>query len=110
VAEQKNADVSAWSSFMTGLPITPGEQKAILFYLGFFPAFMDLKALTVPDALIVIAIAAVAVGGVKLGYAWVASVVRMKRSVAQEDFLQGEIRGSYSRNPLRFLRATYPKC
>jgi len=72
-AEQKTADVSAWSSFMTGLLITLGDQKAILFYLGFFPAFMDLKALTVLDVLIVIAIAAVAVGGVKLGYAYAAS-------------------------------------
>ena len=27
------------SSFMTGLLITLGDQKAILFYLGFFPAF-----------------------------------------------------------------------
>jgi len=52
---------------------TLGDQKAILFYLGFFPAFMDLKALTMLDALIVILIAAVAVGSVKLGYAWAAS-------------------------------------
>ncbi len=70
---QTEADTSATSSFMTGLLITLGDQKAILFYLGFFPAFMDLKALTVLDAFIVIAIAAVAVGGVKLGYAWAAS-------------------------------------
>ncbi len=70
---QKKADTSATSSFMTGLLITLGDQKAILFYLGFFPAFMDLKALTVLDALIVILIAAVTVGGVKLGYAYAAS-------------------------------------
>jgi threonine/homoserine/homoserine lactone efflux protein len=70
---QTRADTSATSSFMTGLLITLGDQKAILFYLGFFPAFMDLKALTVLDALIVILIAAVAVGGVKLGYAYTAS-------------------------------------
>lgn len=69
---QTHADASATSSFMTGLLITLGDQKAILFYLGFFPAFMDLKALTMLDALLVIAIAAVAVGGVKLAYAWAA--------------------------------------
>lgn len=68
-----HAETSTTSSFMTGLLITLGDQKAILFYLGFFPAFMDLKALTVLDALIVILIAAVAVGGVKLGYAYAAS-------------------------------------
>lgn len=70
---QGTAEASALSSFMTGLLITLGDQKAILFYLGFFPAFMDLKVLTLMDALIVMAIAAVAVGGVKLGYAYAAS-------------------------------------
>lgn len=63
---------SAWSSFMTGLLITLGDQKAILFYLGFFPAFLDLAAMNWRDAVIVVAIAVVAVGGVKLGYAWAA--------------------------------------
>lgn len=72
-AAQTQTDTSATSSFMTGLLITLGDQKAILFYLGFFPAFMDLKTLTVLDALVVILIAAVAVGGVKLGYAYAAS-------------------------------------
>lgn len=72
-AEQGTAKVSALSSFMTGLLITLADQKAILFYLGFLPAVMDLKALTVLDALIVMAIAVVAVGGVKLGYAYAAS-------------------------------------
>jgi threonine/homoserine/homoserine lactone efflux protein len=70
---QTQANTSATSSFMTGLLITLGDQKAVLFYLGFFPAFMDLKVLTMIDALIVIAIAAVAVGGVKFGYAYAAS-------------------------------------
>lgn len=69
------AQISAGSSFMTGLLITLGDQKAILFYLGFFPAFMDLQALSFVDALMVILIAAVAVGGVKLGYAYAASRV-----------------------------------
>lgn len=61
------------SSFMSGLLLTLGDQKAILFYLGFFPAFIDLAALTPADALAVVIIAAVAVGGVKLVYAAVAS-------------------------------------
>lgn len=70
---QTQADTSATSSFMTGLLITLGDQKAILFYLGFLPAFMDLSVMTWPDALIVIIIAVLAVGGVKLGYAHAAS-------------------------------------
>lgn len=63
---------SPWSSFTAGLLITLGDQKAILFYLGFLPAFMDMGAVTVLDALRVIAIAVVAVGGTKLAYAYAA--------------------------------------
>ena len=61
------------SSFMSGLLLTLGDQKAILFYLGFFPVFIDLAAMTLTDVLAVVIIAAVAVGGVKLAYAGVAS-------------------------------------
>lgn len=61
------------SSFMSGLLLTLGDQKAILFYLGFFPAFIDLAAMTSTDVLAVVIIAAVAVGSVKLAYAGAAS-------------------------------------
>ena len=37
---------SLGSSFLTGFLITLGDQKAILFYLGFFPAFIDLSRMT----------------------------------------------------------------
>lgn len=57
------------ASFTSGLLITLGDQKAILFYLGFFPAFLDLAAMTTLDALAIVLIATVAVGGVKLLYA-----------------------------------------
>lgn len=64
---------STWSaSFMTGLLITLGDQKAILFYLGFFPAFIDLSRMTPVDTLLIILIATVGVGGAKLVYAWLA--------------------------------------
>ena len=63
---------SLLSSFLTGLFITLGDQKAILFYLGFFPAFVDLSTVSYLDVSIVITIAIVAVGGVKLGYAFLA--------------------------------------
>lgn len=69
------ADVSksSWmSSFLSGFLITLGDQKAILFYLGFFPAFIDLSTMTPADTLIVIAIAIVGVGGAKLVYAYLA--------------------------------------
>ena len=63
---------SLLSSFLTGFLITIGDQKAILFYLGFFPAFIDLSTITPADTLIIILIAIVGVGGAKLVYAFLA--------------------------------------
>lgn len=64
---------SRFASFLAGLLLTLGDQKAILFYLGFLPAFMDLATLTLVDAALVCVAAVVAVGGVKLAYAAVAA-------------------------------------
>ncbi|MEQ8281375.1 MAG: LysE family transporter [Parvibaculum sp.] len=61
------------SSFMAGFLLTLGDQKAILFYLGFFPAFLDLASMTAGDAVAIVAIAIVAVGGVKLAWAFAAA-------------------------------------
>ena len=41
---------------MAGLLVTLADQKAILFYLGFLPAFMDLDAITPADTIAVGAI------------------------------------------------------
>lgn len=65
------------SSFLTGLLITLGDQKATLFYLGFFPAFLDISQISFQDTLIIILITIVAVGGVKIGYALMAHKVRL---------------------------------
>tara|TARA_R110002110_G_scaffold2863_6_gene14442 strand:+ start:1108 stop:1737 length:630 start_codon:yes stop_codon:yes gene_type:complete len=61
------------SSFFAGLLLTLGDQKAVLFYLVFFPAFVDLNALTAPDIAAILAIAAVSVGTAKLAYACLAA-------------------------------------
>lgn len=63
---------SLQSGFLSGLLITLGDQKAILFYLGFFPAFVDLAALTPADVAAIVAVAALAVGAPKLVYAFLA--------------------------------------
>jgi threonine/homoserine/homoserine lactone efflux protein len=63
---------SLLSSFLTGLLITLADQKAILFYLVFFPAFVDLSTITLLDTAIIIAIATIALGGTKLSYAYLA--------------------------------------
>jgi threonine/homoserine/homoserine lactone efflux protein len=68
---------SLLSSFLTGLFITLGDQKATLFYLGFFPAFVDVSQISYFDTGIIIVITMVAVGGVKLGYALMADRARL---------------------------------
>ncbi|GAB4342753.1 MAG: LysE family translocator [Cyanophyceae cyanobacterium] len=72
-------DQASWaSSLLMGLSITLGDQKAILFYFGFFPAFLNLATLTVLDWITVMAIAAIAVGSVKLAYAYLADRARSR--------------------------------
>jgi threonine/homoserine/homoserine lactone efflux protein len=57
---------------MAGLLVTLGDTKAIFFYLGLFPAFLDLSTISLSDTGIIIVIAVVAVGGPKLVYAYAA--------------------------------------
>ena len=63
-------------NFFSGLFITLGNPKAMLFYIGFFPAFMDLKNVSVTDTATIMMIATLAIGGVMLGYAYMASKAR----------------------------------
>jgi threonine/homoserine/homoserine lactone efflux protein len=76
------------SSFLAGLLITLADQKAILFYLVFLPAFIDLSALTLLDTGVIIAIATIALGGAKLSYAFLAvkAGTFLKRSRANQAF------------------------
>ncbi len=63
---------SLLSSFLAGLIITLSDQKAILFYLGFLPAFIELSSVSYRDVSIIIVITLVAVGGAKLCYVFAA--------------------------------------
>lgn len=63
---------SRLSSFLTGLLITLGDQKAILFYIGFLPAFLDLATVSFFDTVLIILIATVAIAVAKLSYAYMA--------------------------------------
>ena len=59
-----------------GFVTTLANPKAILFYLGFLPAFLDMSTITLQDTLIVMLLATVSVGGVMLLYAIAAAAVR----------------------------------
>jgi threonine/homoserine/homoserine lactone efflux protein len=77
VETQEAVKSSLMSSFLTGLLITLGDPKATLFYLGFFPAFLDISKISFLDTIIIIAITIVSVGGVKLAYAVMADRARL---------------------------------
>lgn len=68
---------SGYTSFLSGLLITLGDPKAILFYLGLFPAFVDLPNITVVDTVVIMVIATVVVGGVKTSYAYLADRAKL---------------------------------
>ncbi|WP_445358334.1 LysE family translocator [Microbulbifer sp. ANSA005] len=67
---------SSFSSFLLGLVTTLGNPKAILFYVSFFPAFLDLTRVASLDIAIIFAIATLAVGSVMAGYAYLACKAR----------------------------------
>lgn len=70
--EERSGAVAA-SSFVAGLALTLADAKALLFYLGFLPAFVDLAAWTARDLVVVALATLLAVGGVKSAYAVLAT-------------------------------------
>lgn len=61
------------ASFISGLLLTLGDVKAILFYASLFPSFIDMTVLSLPDIAGVVLVIMLAVGGVKLVYAFAAT-------------------------------------
>ncbi|OEE86320.1 threonine transporter RhtB [Enterovibrio norvegicus FF-162] len=70
-SESKTA--SRTSSLISGLLMTISNPKAVLFYMGFFPAFVDLSATTAIDVVSILFISTFSVGGVLAIYACAAS-------------------------------------
>lgn len=64
--------VSLKSSFLLGVAVTLADHKAILVYMGFFPAWLDLTQLTRVDIAVIYLLALFSVGGVKILYAYLA--------------------------------------
>jgi threonine/homoserine/homoserine lactone efflux protein len=74
---------SHFASFMAGLLTTLSNPKAILFYVSFFPAFLDLADLTPLEIAAVYAITTLAVGGVMLAYAYLAHKAKSMSRIKQ---------------------------
>jgi len=63
-------EVSWLSNFLTGFFITLGDPKAIIFYMSFLNAFLDVKKATVFDTMTIMLLVTIVLFGVKLGYAY----------------------------------------
>ncbi|NQZ07828.1 MAG: LysE family translocator [Algicola sp.] len=74
---ETSEESSLFSNFMAGLLITLGNPKAILFYIGFFPAFVNVGEVAITDVLLIMGAATLAFGSVNLGYSYLA--IRAKK-------------------------------
>ncbi|KGJ96855.1 LysE family translocator [Colwellia psychrerythraea] len=57
------------ANIFVGLCIGLANPKAILFYLGFFPAFIELSSIGLYEVVVILFISTIAVGGVLSAYA-----------------------------------------
>jgi len=64
----KVEDSSIIANFLTGLFITLGNPKAILFYVGFFPAFINNDGVSFYDMGLIMLAATLAFGSVNIAY------------------------------------------
>ncbi|WP_444995292.1 LysE family translocator [Aliikangiella sp. IMCC44359] len=69
-------DSSLIANFLAGLLITLGNPKAILFYIGFFPAFININEVTLYDTGLIMLVATFAFGSVNIGYSLLAVKAR----------------------------------
>jgi threonine/homoserine/homoserine lactone efflux protein len=73
--ETSPSKLSHAASFLSGLLLTLGDVKAILFYASLFPAFVDMDSLSAPDMAGIAVVTILAVGGVKIFYAFAARTI-----------------------------------
>ncbi|MGF1755773.1 LysE family translocator [Vibrio makurazakiensis] len=83
------------SSVITGMLMTLANPKAILFYMGFFPAFIDLQSVSLSDIVIIFVISTFSVGGVLSIYSCLASKTSFVFQERQAKKLLNKISGGF---------------
>ena len=83
------------TSFMAGLFLTLGDIKAIFFYVSLLPTFIDLSVLSTVDLLIIIFITIVAVGGIKIVYAFTAVKISSMTDNVQLQSIAKKMAGTF---------------
>lgn len=78
--ERVSSKRSLAASFASGLLLTLGDVKAILFYASLFPAFVDMASLNGTDIAGIVIVTAIAVGSVKISYALAARKIAQRLS------------------------------
>jgi len=64
-------------SFLSGLSLTLGNPKVVVFYVAFLPAFMDLSTLSTGGLVSAAVVVSLTLFAVLAGYAWMAARARM---------------------------------
>jgi len=82
------------ASFASGLLLTLGDVKAILFYASLFPTFVDMANLTVLDIMVIFAVTVFTVGGVKLIYAFAARSIVSRLHIQRSNLYAKTLAGS----------------
>jgi len=70
---EDSKESSVLSNFSAGLLLTLGNPKAIIFYVGFFPAFVNIGDVSLFDTGLIMLVATVAFGSVNIAYAFIAA-------------------------------------